>query len=434
MGVAFCHVDSAGVAFSPPLMMVKQTMGRPRLCLLTEAFFPVFGGGENQARLLTGELVRQGARVFIITRRSDRKLQSRELIDGIAIYRVGPPGFVRYGKYLMMLPAFIRLVAMRKEYDVIYVCGFRTLGTVAVAAGRLLHKAVVLKAESEGELSGRFIFEDARVSRSCFLSLFVKPILDLRVAILRQTDVFISISPQVKEEFLRHQIREAAIQTIPNGMDMENFAPINSEDKQRLRLQLGIPADRFVVGYSGKLNRYKGLELLLKVWKRVALAHPHAYLLLIGSGEGQYLSCEAALRAFVAEENLSGMVGFAGFVSNMPEYLQVLDAYAFPSEREGFPLGPFEAMACGLPVVATKVGAIPDVIDGRTNGLLMDATDEQALFQALDRLIANPEEAGRLGAQARKAIEQFHINRIANRYISVFESVLRNGSGAQPAN
>ena len=404
--------------------------GGARVCLLTETFAPVLGGGENQARLLAGRLVGRGVSVFVLTRRIRPDLPWEDQIDAIPVRRVGPSGFVRYGKYLMLPGAFLALVQERSRYDVLYVCGYRVLGVVAIAAGKLLGKRVVLKAESEGEFSGAFMFDDRRVTNNRLLGCLARGLLAGRNAVLRRADAFVSISSRITRELQDAGIRRDAIHPIPNGIDPQVFQSVTAPQKSSLRERLGLPVDRRIIAYSGKLNRYKGLELLLKVWKGVVAKHREAYLLLVGSGQGQYLSCEEELRHFVDAEALSGDVGFTGFVEPVSPYLQASDAYVFPSEREGLPVALIEAMACSLPVVATRVGAIPEFIDGCSNGLLVEPKAEGPLRAAIYRLLEERPLASLLGLNGRRTAEQFDVERIAAQYAELFGSLNgRHGAG-----
>ena len=130
----------------------------PRVCLLTETFHPVVGGGETHARLLSRALGRLGVEVFVLTRRRTRAMEPRACVDGVSVVRVPPPGFKRFGKYLMLLPVAWKLFSLRSRYDVVYVCGLRVLGVVGVAVSKLLGKRCVLRAESVGEMSGDFLW------------------------------------------------------------------------------------------------------------------------------------------------------------------------------------------------------------------------------------------------------------------------------------
>ena len=122
----------------------------PRVCLLTETFFPVVGGGETHARLLASHLNSLGMVTFILTRRSDPKLARFESVKGIPTYRVPPARFGRFAKYAMIPFVVIELARKREMYEVILVCGFRVLGAPAVLAAKLLGKVCVLRAEAEG--------------------------------------------------------------------------------------------------------------------------------------------------------------------------------------------------------------------------------------------------------------------------------------------
>ena len=402
----------------------------PRVCLLTETFAPVIGGGETQVRLLAERLIERGAPAFVVTRRSAKTLTPRELVGTVPVYRVGPCGFPRYGKYLMLLPAIQRLINERARYDLICVSGFRVLGAAGMLAGRWLGKPVVLKADCEGEFSGTFVRADARVATHLWLARLSQAWLAWRNRLLRRGDLFVSISSRIEEELVRHGVRPSAIQSIPNAIDVRVFHPVAAEEKPRMRSRLGLPLEAFLVAYTGKLIQGKGLELLLRVWKDVTARHPEARLMLIGSGAGQFLSCEDALRASVREHQLSDRVEFIGAVSDVHRYLQAADLYVFPSEREALPSALLEALACGLPVIATRVGAIPDVIDGATNGLLVEPNAAEALRHAICHLIEHRGAAQALGAKGRESVERFSIDRIAEAYLDAFRAVLAAGANA----
>jgi glycosyltransferase involved in cell wall biosynthesis len=392
-----------------------------RVCIFTETFHPVVGGGETQARLLADGLAAHGSPVFILTRRSDGGLPVHERLDGLLVRRLGPSGRGQLKKWGLLASALPALLRLRREYDLVFVSGFRIVGVAAVLATRLLGKRVVLKADSQGEMSGEFFTAGlARfgVRRS---SPPFRAFLALRNAVLRRADAFAAITADVAAELTEAGVAASAIHRIPNAVDTTRFVPAGRERKRELRRRLGIPPEGAVVTYTGRLVSYKGLPLLLRVWAELRPSHPDARLLLVGTGGLDIHACEDELRAFVRDHDLEGSVVFAGSVGNVHEYLQASDAFAFPTENDAFPSALIEAMACALPVVTTPVGAIPEVVEDGVNGLLVPPRDGAALRRALERLLVDPALSARLGqAGLRTVQERYAAGRVTRFYAELF--------------
>ena len=400
-----------------------------RICLLTESFYPKIGGGETHARLLGTRLIRRGVSVFVLTQKQLRTWPRVDQVDGIPVHRVGPPGFARFGKFLMLPAALLTLLRRRHDYDVIYVCGFRTLGPVAVLVARLTGSRCVLRAESCAELSGA---DPIHQVRGGIRQNLVHALIGLRNRILLRADRFLSISEAIAEEFRSCGVPPERIVAIRNGIDTARFTPASGARKQELRRQLGLP-DGFLCTYTGKLNRGKGLEMLLRAWRR--LEHPALHLVLVGSGAHQFLSCEDELRTFVRTHDLEQRVTFTGAVRNVEDYLQASDLFVFPSESEALGISLIEAMACGLPVVATRTGGIPDVVDDGVNGCLIEVGDEEAFIRTVDSLFTDPSMRAELGQAARqKVLSSFGIDAIAAAHEELFRSLIERPTGvARPA-
>lgn len=406
----------------------RAVAGSPRICLLTGSFYPVVGGGETHARLLCAELRRRGVDVFVLTRRRVKTTPGYEVVDNIPVHRVPPSGVPRFGKYLMMLPAFARLVRMRAQYDVVYVCGLRILGIVGAAAALLLGKRCVLRSESRGELSGGFIWETIDGRRKPLLRALFGPAIALRNVILRKADAFLSISGVIRDEYERCGVPAERIASIVNGIDTERFAPVTPDGRADVRRRLNLPDGRLFV-YTGKLNRGKGLEFLLRVWEGWSRRHPDCRLVLVGSGAMQFLSCEEELRDFVASHRLEGRVIFAGSVSNVNEYLQAADAFLFPSESEALPLALLEALSTGLPVVASDIGGIRDIVSDGREGRLVPPNDARGWEAALDGIAGDAARTAAYGAAGRATVlARFSMSHVADEHLALFAR-LHGGGG-----
>jgi glycosyltransferase involved in cell wall biosynthesis len=393
----------------------------PRICLLTESFHPRIGGGETHARLLSAALLARGLPVFVLTQRRERGWPRHDRVDGVAVRRVGPPGFPRLGKFLMLPAALLQLLRRRRDYEVIYVCGLRTLAPVAVLAARLSGARCVVRAESCDELAAA---DTLAATPEGLARRTVRALLGLRNALILRADRFLSISRAITREFLECGVPPERLVAIPNGVDVARFTPPKPGEAAALRARLGLPADGFLWVYTGKLNRGKGLEMLLRAWQRLASRHPRLHLVLVGSGAGQFLSCEAALRRFVTDHGLASRVTFTGAVANVEDYLRAADLFVLPSDSEALPMALIEAMACGLPVVATRVGGIPDVVEDGVDGRLIEAGDEAALAAAIEGLLADPAARAALARAARaKAEAGFSIAAVAAAHERLFRAL-----------
>ena len=396
-----------------------------KVCIFTETYYPVIGGGETQARLLAEGLIANGHSVVVLTRRSDISLKKHERYGEVAVYRLAPSGSGQLKKWALLFPSISMLLKLRDQYDLIFVSGYRILGLAAVPIGKFFKKPVVLKADSQGEMSGDFFESGLRnfgVSRSSF---FFRLFLVLRNSILKRADAFSAISTEIISELKSSRVPESKICLIPNGVDTKRFVPVNAEQKSILRKKLNISQNATIAVYTGRLVSYKGLPLLLKVWNEIRYKHDNTILLLAGTGGLDMHNCEKELRQYVNSVNLGPNVRFVGEVGNVEEYLQAADVFVFPTENEAFGASLLEAMACSLPVISTPVGAIKKMISNRENGLLIEPGNPLQLFEALDVVLSDRVEASRLGQTARKSVEDlFAIETITQKMLWLFEELL----------
>lgn len=208
---------------------------------------------------------------------------------------------------------------------------------------------------------------------------------------------------------------------IPNGIDAERVASIVAATSRKdKRAALGIPEDAFVVGNVARLHPAKGLPYLLTAFAEVLRAVPNAHLVLVGWGV-----MEAELRAQASALGVTERVHFAGKRLDVFELLATFDVFAFSSVHEGQGIAILEAMAAGLPVVATAVDGIPDMVKHERTGLAVPARDAAALAAGVLRLRADPELAQRLVVAARKLVaDQFSIRAAGEAYDALYEELL----------
>ena len=188
-----------------------------------------------------------------------------------------------------------------------------------------------------------------------------------------------------------------------------------------IRAELGLTADALVVGMMCRLTAQKGVSIGLQAFAAIAHAFPQAILLIAGEGPER-----SELERTAAELGLSGSVRFLGWRADSGRILAVLDLLMAPSRWEGFGLVVLEAMARGVPVLATRVGALPEIIADGETGLLVAAGDVGALAAALGKLLGDAGLRARLGAAGRaRARREFRLERMAEETLGFYEEVVR---------
>lgn len=239
--------------------------------------------------------------------------------------------------------------------------------------------------------------------------------------VLRRADRIIGVSTGEVEEMRKHlPLDLAKVSIIPNGFHHAQFEPAPKGDA--FRAHLGIGGDTPLVLFAGRLASNKGLHVLVPAFARLAQAHPGAVLVLAGEDQDQ----RARLERLAHESDIEKRVRFTGHLT--PElYLSALaaaDVFVLPSEWEAFGIVLAQAMACGVPCVATRVGGAPDVVvDGET-GTLVPYGDEQALASAISVLLVDPDARRRMGeAGKRRAFSEYSWARVADRTLTLYEQL-----------
>ncbi|MBL9162701.1 MAG: glycosyltransferase [Planctomycetaceae bacterium] len=211
------------------------------------------------------------------------------------------------------------------------------------------------------------------------------------------TDAFIGVADAHAAHLVSNEGFPAAkVNTIYNGVDCDRFVP---QDASEVRRELGIAVGAPVVGILAALRPEKNHELFLAGAKSIREAVPEAEFVVIGDGPQR-----AELEGLAAELGLANAVHFVGSRSDVPALLAACDVVALTSHNEASPVSILEALACGVPVVASDVGSVREtVVDGET-GRLFPAGDQAAFVDATVALLQSPAERRRLGAEGRRRV------------------------------
>ena len=236
-------------------------------------------------------------------------------------------------------------------------------------------------------------------------------------------DAYVGVSPRIAARArCHHECAEAKLAVIENGVDLSAFRP-DAGARHQVRAELGLPESAWVVGTVGRLVADKHPELLLRA--ALPLLGPGARLLFVGDGP-----LAPALQAIAAQHPSGRYVSFLGVRHDVPRVLTAFDVFALSSRTEGLPLALLEAMAMGLPIVATAVGGVPDVVRDGFSARLVPSADEAALHAALDLLRHDPIAAAEMGRRAQQESRRFSAATMTSRYLDLYRRC-RAGSPAQ---
>lgn len=203
------------------------------------------------------------------------------------------------------------------------------------------------------------------------------------------------------------------LRVIPNGVDLEAFGP-DAAARREVRAELGIPPETFLLGTVGRVSVEKDHALLVRAARPILGARVR----LVIVGDGPEL---ANVRAEASPHE--PWIVLTGVRHDIPRVLASLDAFVLSSRSEGSPLALLEAMSCGLPVVATNVGGVAEVIDLGRAGALVPPRDEQALTRTLAELVADPRAAEDLGRRARRRACRYDLDAVVDRYMALYREV-----------
>jgi sugar transferase (PEP-CTERM/EpsH1 system associated) len=208
----------------------------------------------------------------------------------------------------------------------------------------------------------------------------------------------------------------AKVTQIYNGVDTEAFSPA---DKEAARRTLGIRDGAVVIGTVGRLDPVKDHRGLLEAFGRIA-RHPQAQLVVVGDGP-----CRAELEQVGRRLGLDGRVLMLGERQDVARILRALDVFALPSLGEGISNALLEAMASGLPVIATRVGGNPELVDHGVTGTLVSPRSAEALAAAFDRYLLDPALIRKHGEAGRqRALRDFSLDRMFGAYDSLYSRLL----------
>lgn len=244
----------------------------------------------------------------------------------------------------------------------------------------------------------------------------------------RFTTRFIAVSDFLAAELMKEGVRRDKITVVYNGIDL---GANDDKPERTLRERLGLPEETPLVATVGRLHWVKGHRYFIAAAAEVLKQHPAARFIIIGSGP-ERPELERQIRAL----GLGGRVVLTGFVKEVMHYYPEFTALVLPSLAEGFGLVVLEALLHATPVVATRVGGLPEVLRDGETGLLVPPANAGALARAVCRVIEDPVAAKELASRGRDFVRrEFSAAKMAAKTLAVYRELLRfkvHGSGYRP--
>jgi glycosyltransferase involved in cell wall biosynthesis len=333
--------------------------------------------------------------------------------QGLDVDVVSIPELGREISPIRDLVATLRLAALiRRERPEILHTHTAKAGTVgrvaAVVAGRARPPIVV------HTFHGHVLYGYFGRLRSRFFLL-------LERWLARHTTVLVAVSPQVRDDLVALGVApREKFAVVRLGIELDERVGGASDGREETRRYLGIRPEKFAVGWVGRMTAVKRTEDVLAGFDRLRERGVDATLCLVGDGPDRPQLEELAHELGVMSDTL-----FLGYQEDVAPLYAAFDALVLPSGNEGTPVSVIEALAAGTPVVATRVGGVPDVVVDGEDGFLVDPGDADALSERLERLARDPALRDRLGAAGRKRVlPRYAVDRLVDDIDRLYRSLL----------
>lgn len=387
-------------------------MNRIRLVFVTRRFWPLLGGAEKAMSNLACELVRMGHRATILTARWEKRWPKEFAHRGVSVVRLDQPKRRGWGtiRYMRNLSRWLR--AHRQEYDAVVVSQLKHDAYAAIGALAGTDKPVILRAPRGGENG------DCQWQRKSRFG-------DRIAARCRQAAAIAVPNPAIGGELIDALYPTELIHVIEDGIEVAAGWSPGSRDLARASLaeahclfevQAGTP----LVVYAGLLHEVGGVFDLVDAWPTIMRRWPSARIWMLGDGPDAQKLWERIKR-----HELENNVILPGSFDEMDDVLRAADLYVAPNRDEDNSLALLEAMAIGVPVIASNTPGHRHVIEHRKNGWLVPPGEVNELADAIVRVLEDNPSGRRMAENAREIVNnQFVLAHTARQYAELFENLL----------
>jgi glycosyltransferase involved in cell wall biosynthesis len=371
------------------------------ILIFTWFYLPFLGGAELFVKAITDRLAGR-FRFVIITARADRRLAAAEEREHVRLLRTG----VGYGidKFVYPFAALGRALRL-PSVDLVHAIMVNASAVAAYGFTRLRHRPTLLTLQ-EGD-SEEYVKD------------YLGPFFPIYPRLHRPFDCIHAISSYLEKQAVAYGADPSSIRVVPNGVDTSVFTPgIPANDLKR---KLDLEHKRVVISVS-RLVPKNGLDTVIDAMPRVLERHPDVTLVLVGDGGERKL-----LEQRAETLSVSHAVRFVGAVEHerAVDYLRLADVFVRPSRSEGLGSAFLEAMACGVPVIGTPVGGIPDFLRDGENGLYVTPGSAASVTGAITRILSDSRLAKDLSASALGMVRaNYRWDSVAERIAALYEALL----------
>lgn len=363
--------------------------------------YPVYGGSGVVATELGLELAQRGHEVHFITYAQPFRLSG--FVERVFYHEVEVPSYplFEHPPYNLALTVAIHRVAQQHELDLLHAHYAVPHATSAWMAKEMLGGRLRVVTTLHGT-DITLVGQDPSYHSITEFSI-------------RRSDGLSAVSDYLRRETIEHfRVPPDRIRTIPNFVDPEKYA---RDAYPCHRAKLTREGEKIVTHISN-FRPVKRVEDVVRVFARISRTVP-ARLLLVGDGPDR-----PRAERLAGEEGVADRVLFLGKQESVAELLACSDLFLLPSESEAFGLVALEAMACGVPVIAARVGGLPEVVDHGETGYLAAIGDVDAMAEAGTRLLCDDARWARMSAAARASAERFSAASVVPMYERFYEEVL----------
>ena len=239
-------------------------------------------------------------------------------------------------------------------------------------------------------------------------------------ALARHTTRLVAVGPEVRDDLVEMDVAPfEKFSVIRLGIDLESRV-LDDGRRGEYRQLFGVPEERFVVGWIGRMTGIKRVSDVLMSFKRLLDSGVDATLCMVGDGPDRVPAERDAKELGIAKSVL-----WTGYQRDVSPYYSMFDTLVLPSANEGTPVVAIEALAGGCPVVATRVGGVPDVVDDGEDGVLVEVGDVDAIAEALALLARDPELRRRMGERGRElVVPRYRVERLIDDVDSLYRELL----------
>jgi glycosyltransferase involved in cell wall biosynthesis len=392
-----------------------------KILIIIPYFYPAesFGGPVKVAFDEGRELAKRGHDVVVYSSDagdlknrlfSRGRVCEKRVIEGMTVYyfRNFSMLFVRFSKLFITSGLSAQMEKELKTFDIIHSHEYTTFQNI-ILHRKALKFNVPYIIQTHGSLP-----KIHRQLRKAIFDVFFGS------ALLKDASKVIALNRMEVDQCLNAKVPIKKIEIIPNGINISEIPPT----KDYLTKKLGLTEREKIVLYLGRLNVIKGVDILIKAFAKVCVRTDTARLVLVGPDDG-YLE---TLRKLTKELKIEDKVFFPGPLYGNDKLLAYASStiYVLPSRYETFPISVLEAYMFGLPVIASDIAGLNELVQNNLTGILVAPEDTESLSHSIYDLLQNPDKASRIGKNGRQSLDNFRLEKIVDKVENLYMNIMNS--------